>query len=60
MRTAPASAGTVQALLRGEAQICLGGIMRSLELADRQGGFLPHFIEVNSLNGTVVEGRSRS
>jgi len=57
VRTAPASAGTVQALLRGEAQICLGGIMRSLELADRQGGFLPHFIEVNSRNGFFLLAR---
>ena len=57
VRTAPASAGTVQALLRGEAQICLGGIMRSLELADREGGFLPHFIEVNSRNGFFLLAR---
>jgi NitT/TauT family transport system substrate-binding protein len=58
VRTAPRSAGTVDALRSGEAQICLGGIMRSLELADRGGGFLPHFIEVNSRNGFFLLART--
>lgn len=31
IRTAPRTAATVDALRSGEAQICLGGIMRSLE-----------------------------
>lgn len=57
VRTAPRSGGTVAALLRGEAEICLGGIMRSLEVADRAGGFLPHFIEVNSRNGFFLLSR---
>ncbi len=57
VRTAGRSAGTVEALLRGEVQISLGGIMRSLELADRDGGFLPHFIEVNSRNGFFLLAR---
>jgi NitT/TauT family transport system substrate-binding protein len=57
VRTAPRSAGTVEALLRREADICLGGIMRSLELADRDGRFLPHFSEVNSRNGFFLLAR---
>jgi NitT/TauT family transport system substrate-binding protein len=57
VRTAPRSAGTVDALLGGEAEIALGGIMRSLELADRVGRFLPHFIEVNSRNGFFLLAR---
>ncbi len=57
VRTAGRSAGTVDALLRGEVQISLGGIMRSLELADRDGGFLPHFLEVNSRNGFFLLAR---
>ena len=57
VRTASRSAGTVEALLRGEVEVSLGGIMRSLELADRGGGFLPHFIEVNSRNGFFLLGR---
>ena len=57
VRTAERSAGTVDALLRGEVEVCLGGIMRSLELADRDGGLLPHFIEVNSRNGFFLLGR---
>jgi len=57
VRTAPRSAGTVEALRTGEAQICLGGIMRSLEVADRDGGLLPHFIEVNSRNGFFLLAR---
>jgi NitT/TauT family transport system substrate-binding protein len=48
---------TVDALLAGEAEIGLGGIMRSLDLADRGGGFLPHFAEVNARNGFFLLGR---
>jgi NitT/TauT family transport system substrate-binding protein len=55
--TPAASGGTVRALLDGSSEICLGGIMRSLDLADRDGGFLPHFIEVNSRNGFFLLGR---
>jgi NitT/TauT family transport system substrate-binding protein len=51
------SGGTVPALLDGSSEICLGGIMRSLGLADGGGGFLPHFIEVNSRNGFFLLGR---
>jgi len=55
--TASQSGGTVAALLDGSSEICLGGIMRSLDLADRGGGLLPHFIEVNSRNGFFLLGR---
>jgi NitT/TauT family transport system substrate-binding protein len=48
---------TVSALLDGSIQIGLGGIMRSLDLADRDGGRLPHFIEVNSRNGFFLLAR---
>jgi NitT/TauT family transport system substrate-binding protein len=43
--------------LDGGAQIALGGIMRSLDVADRGGAFLPHFAEVNSRNGFFLLGR---
>ena len=48
---------TVDALLAGHAEIGLGGIMRSLDLADRGGGTLPHFAEVNGRNGFFLLGR---
>src|SRR5262245_53652021 len=54
---APTSGGTVGALQRSEIDIALGGVMRSLELADRGGPFLPHFAEVNSRNGFFLLGR---
>lgn len=55
----PAGAGvtTTAALLDGAAEICLGGIMRSLDLADRGRPFLPHFAEVNSRNGFFLLSR---
>jgi len=54
----PGRAGaTVTALLDGSIQIGLGGIMRSLELADRDGRLLPHFAEVNSRNGFFLLSR---
>ncbi|MGH7335558.1 MAG: ABC transporter substrate-binding protein [Candidatus Rokuibacteriota bacterium] len=42
---------TTDALLHGRAEISLGGLMRSFELADRGAGILVHFAEVNSRNG---------
>jgi NitT/TauT family transport system substrate-binding protein len=48
---------TVSALLDGSIDIGLGGIMRSLDLADREGRLLPHFIEVNSRNGFFLLAR---
>ncbi|HMH53277.1 MAG TPA: ABC transporter substrate-binding protein [Candidatus Acidoferrum sp.] len=48
---------TVSALLDGSIDIGLGGIMRSLDLADREGRLLPHFVEVNSRNGFFLLAR---
>jgi NitT/TauT family transport system substrate-binding protein len=55
--TAAEAGGTVRALLDGSADLALGGIMRSLELADRTGQHLPHFAEVNSRNGFFLLAR---
>lgn len=58
--TAESAAGartTVTSLLDGSIDIAMGGIMRSLDLADRDGRLLPHFIEVNSRNGFFLLGR---
>lgn len=58
--TAEAAGGgrtTVSALIDGSIDIGLGGIMRSLDLADRDGRLLPHFIEVNSRNGFFLLAR---
>jgi NitT/TauT family transport system substrate-binding protein len=57
VRTAAAGMTTTGALLEGAAEICLGGIMRSLDLADRGQPFLPHFAEVNRLNGFFLLSR---
>jgi NitT/TauT family transport system substrate-binding protein len=57
VRTSGGGINTTGALLDGTAQICLGGIMRSLDLADRGQPFLPHFAEVNSRNGFFLLGR---
>jgi NitT/TauT family transport system substrate-binding protein len=48
---------TVDALLAGHSEIGLGGIMRSLDLADRGGEILPHFAEVNGRNGFFLLAR---
>ena len=58
--TAEAAGGgrtTVSALVDGSIDVGLGGIMRSLDLADRDGLLLPHFIEVNSRNGFFLLAR---
>jgi NitT/TauT family transport system substrate-binding protein len=57
VRTAAAGVTTTGVLIDGGAQICLGGIMRSLDIADRGGPLLPHFAEVNSRNGFFLLGR---
>ena len=57
IRTPGGGVITTGALLDGTAQICLGGIMRSLDLADRGQPFLPHFAEVNSRNGFFLLSR---
>src|SRR5215813_13277212 len=56
-RTGAGSTSTTRALVEGSAQISLGGLMRSLDIADRGGRLLPHFAEVNSRNGFFLIGR---
>jgi NitT/TauT family transport system substrate-binding protein len=48
---------TVAALLDGEIEIGLSGLMRSFELADRTGRILVHFAEVCSRNGFFLLSR---
>jgi NitT/TauT family transport system substrate-binding protein len=55
--TAGAGVTTTGALLDGHTEIALGGIMRSLDVADRGGPFLVHFAEVNSRNGFFLLAR---
>ncbi len=50
--------GTMQALLDGELEICLGGLMRSFELADRTGRHVAHFAEVCSRSGFFLLARA--
>ena len=49
--------GTIPALLDGDIEISLGGLMRSFELADRSGPIVVHFAEVCSRNGFFLLGR---
>ena len=58
--TMPAAAfgkGTIPALLDGDIEISLGGLMRSFELADRSGPIVVHFAEVCSRNGFFLLSR---
>ena len=55
--TAGAGRSTTAALIDGHAAIALGGIMRSLDVADRGGPFLVHFAEVNQRNGFFLLSR---
>jgi NitT/TauT family transport system substrate-binding protein len=55
--TAGAGATTTGALIDEQAEIALGGIMRSLDVADRGGPLLVHFAEVNSRNGFFLLSR---
>jgi NitT/TauT family transport system substrate-binding protein len=48
---------TTAALIDGHAEIALGGIMRSLDVADRGGPFLVHFAELNQRNGFFLLSR---
>lgn len=48
---------TMPALLDGDIQISLGGLMRSFELADRGGPIVVHFAEVCSRNGFFLLSR---
>jgi NitT/TauT family transport system substrate-binding protein len=58
VRTAGGGMTTTGALMDGHAEIALGGIMRSLDIADRGGPFLVHFAEVNSRNGFFLLSRT--
>jgi len=49
--------GTIPALLDGDIEISLGGLMRSFELADRSGPTVVHFAEVCSRNGFFLLSR---
>src|SRR4030095_2776275 len=60
VRAMPAAAfgkGTIQALLDGDIQISLGGLMRSFDLAERDGRLIVHFAEVCSRNGFFLLSR---
>lgn len=50
--------GTMPALLEGDIEISLGGLMRSFELADRSGPIVVHFAEVCSRNGFFLLSRT--
>jgi NitT/TauT family transport system substrate-binding protein len=49
--------GTIPALLDGDIEISLGGLMRSFELADRTGRLVVHFAEVCSRSGFFLLSR---
>ena len=49
---------TVDALLGGDIEISLGGLMRSFELAERTGQIVVHFAEVCSRNGFFLLARA--
>jgi NitT/TauT family transport system substrate-binding protein len=55
--TAGGGRTTTSALIDGSATVSMGGIMRSLGLADGGGPHLPHFAEVNSRNGFFLVSR---
>lgn len=48
---------TIDALLGGDIEISLGGLMRSFELAERTGQVVVHFAEVCSRNGFFLLAR---
>jgi NitT/TauT family transport system substrate-binding protein len=48
---------TIPALLDGDIQISLGGLMRSFELADQSGRVVVHFAEVCSRSGFFLLSR---
>jgi NitT/TauT family transport system substrate-binding protein len=49
--------GTIQALLDGDIEISLGGLMRSFDLAERSGRIIVHFAEVCSRSGFFLLSR---
>ncbi|MGH7313424.1 MAG: ABC transporter substrate-binding protein [Candidatus Rokuibacteriota bacterium] len=48
----------IRALVEGTVELGLGGLMRSLDVADRGGRLVPHFAEVNSRNGFFLLSRT--
>jgi NitT/TauT family transport system substrate-binding protein len=58
VRSLIAGPNTIRALVEGTAEISLGGLMRSLDVADRGGRLVPHFAEVNSKNGFFLLSRT--
>jgi NitT/TauT family transport system substrate-binding protein len=48
---------TIPALLDGDIEVSLGGVMRSLDLVDRGGRVVVHFAEVCSRNGFFLLSR---
>jgi NitT/TauT family transport system substrate-binding protein len=57
VRTADGGTNTIRALAESTAFLSLGGLMRSLDVADRGGRLFPHFAEVNSRNGFFLLAR---
>jgi NitT/TauT family transport system substrate-binding protein len=49
--------GTIPALLDGDIEISLGGLMRSFDLVERTGRVVVHFAEVCSRNGFFLLSR---
>ena len=49
--------GTIQALLDGDIEVSLGGLMRSFDLAERSGRIIVHFAEVCSRSGFFLLSR---
>jgi len=58
MSAAAFGKGTMPALIEGDIEISLGGLMRSFELADRSGPIVVHFAEVCSRNGFFLLSRT--
>jgi NitT/TauT family transport system substrate-binding protein len=57
--TADPRRGTAEALLAGEADFAVSGIMRSLAVVDRGGPPIVHFAIVNDRNGFFLVSRER-
>jgi len=55
--TSERSGGTVDAIAGGRADLAVSGLMRSFELADRDGSRLVHFAAVNDRNGFFLLSR---
>ena len=58
MSAAAFGKGTMPALIEGDIEVSLGGLMRSFELADRSGPIVVHFAEVCSRNGFFLVSRT--